>query len=148
MEFFVEGRSNAAKWVNILMPRMIERLNIGRSRRYIQVIFDHIENHKENEVAQESHGICMDFTKMNDTYLIVLRPNRNLNQIGLNLAHEMIHVKQMATGLLRDGDDDISYWRGKQYSGTVPYLDRPWEIQAFSEQELLYRRVVESVICQ
>ena len=142
MEFFVEGRSNSAKWARILLPRMIEGLNIERSRRHVQIIFDKIENNS----AEESHGICMDFTEMNDTYLIVLRPNRSLNAIGLNLAHEMIHVKQMTTGTLKYAPNNNMLWRGVEYGDDVPYLDRPWEIQAFSGQELLYRRAVEAVV--
>lgn len=147
MEFLVEGRSNSAKWARILMPHMIERLKLGRSRRLVQVIFDNIDNTPYGDSNRtEAHGVCLDFTEMNDTYLVVLRPNRNLNQIGLNLAHEMIHVKQMATGLLRNGENNISHWRRQQYGGETSYLDSPWEIQAFSGQELLYRRVVEALI--
>jgi hypothetical protein len=34
-------------------------------------------------------------------------------------------------------------WKGKRYSKKTKYLDMPWEIDAFSKQELLLRRALE-----
>ena len=34
-------------------------------------------------------------------------------------------------------------WLGKMYSKKTPYLDMPWEIEAFSKQELILRRAFE-----
>lgn len=57
------------------------------------------------------------------------------------LAHEMVHVKQIARGLLVHKvvrGKEVSFWRGKNYEKT-PYLQKPWEIQAFARQELMIR---------
>jgi len=57
------------------------------------------------------------------------------------LAHEMVHAKQFATGLLAHkivGGKEVALWRGKRYD-KVPYLRKPWEILAFQRQELMVR---------
>lgn len=57
------------------------------------------------------------------------------------LAHEMIHAKQFATGLLAHKvvrGKEVALWRGKRYD-KVPYLRKPWEILAFQRQELMVR---------
>jgi hypothetical protein len=62
--------------------------------------------------------------------------------MGLTLAHEMIHVQQMARGILKTVKG-INYWRGRKYSKKTKYLDMPWEIGAFSRQEIIFRRSIE-----
>jgi hypothetical protein len=34
-------------------------------------------------------------------------------------------------------------WKGKFYGNDVAYLQQPWEIDAFSKQELIFRRAIE-----
>jgi hypothetical protein len=48
----------------------------------------------------------------------------------------------MAKGILKV-ENGVSYWRGKKYSKKTKYLDMPWEQDAFSKQELIFRRAVE-----
>ena len=61
------------------------------------------------------------------------------------LAHEMVHVKQLLKGVLKvervDGKD-IFYWKGKEHpTEGLLYVDRPWELEAYSQQEVLVRRI-------
>jgi hypothetical protein len=35
-------------------------------------------------------------------------------------------------------------WAGKRYSKNTAYLSMPWEIEAFSKQELILRRAFEA----
>lgn len=35
-------------------------------------------------------------------------------------------------------------WKGKFYPTAHPYLDQPWEIQAFAKQEIVFRRAIET----
>ena len=57
------------------------------------------------------------------------------------LAHEIIHVKQYATGVLQDGDDATCFWKGIPYDlNEVEYKDLPWEIEAFSQELDLYNQ--------
>lgn len=64
------------------------------------------------------------------------------NKLLYTIAHEMVHVKQLARGALRQDEDGQFYWRGKLFSiNNIPYVDRPWEREAYSMQELMVRRL-------
>jgi hypothetical protein len=68
---------------------------------------------------------------------VALDSRLNASQIVLVLAHEMIHVRQMARGKLRY-EGDIPFWCGKDASH-FEYDDRPWEKQAYKEMFDLIR---------
>lgn len=58
------------------------------------------------------------------------------------MAHEMVHVQQLAKGMLvyrMDGDVETAIWRGKDMSN-MHYLARPWELQAMGQSEIIVRR--------
>jgi hypothetical protein len=55
----------------------------------------------------------------------------------------MVHVKQMAKGTLKSTKNGTTIWAGKKYSKKTEYLSMPWEIEAFSRQELILRRAFE-----
>jgi hypothetical protein len=63
------------------------------------------------------------------------------------LCHELVHVKQFATGEMRDlqSDTDIVNWKGKRYNRTkYHYFDLPWEIDAHGREVGLFVRWAES----
>jgi hypothetical protein len=62
--------------------------------------------------------------------------------LGVTLAHELTHVAQFAKGQLKPTAKG-RLWKGKFYKANHPYLDQPWEIQAFSKQEIVFRRAIE-----
>lgn len=76
-----------------------------------------------------------------DSYVVLIKP-KNLKDMGITLAHEMVHVKQLAKGKLKQVNG-VNYWNGKRYRKNHRYLNLPWEVEAFSKQELLFRRVIE-----
>jgi len=56
------------------------------------------------------------------------------------LAHEMVHVKQLAKGEMKDKQVKSKYytsWRGETFSNDILYWDQPWEIEAYGLQESL-----------
>ena len=67
----------------------------------------------------------------------------------INLAHEMVHAKQLITGQLKDhgiqlatsGDIQtlvkVSEWEGETMTN-VPYDDQPWEIEAYALEREVY----------
>jgi len=60
------------------------------------------------------------------------------------VAHEMVHVRQFATGQLKylsKGDK----WRGKVYSTKTPYSRQPWEREAKRLEVSLYSEWVNSI---
>ena len=137
MEYFIESKSNSKskRYVESLLPTLLEQLRLTKSRKMLHIMLD-------KDCA--NHGVTMDLTEMTGCYLVVLRPSGNFTELGMTLAHELVHVKQMASGLLKYGSHGAVYWRGKKYGKKIKYLDSPWEIQAFSRQELLFRRAIES----
>lgn len=73
----------------------------------------------------------------------------------INLAHEMVHAKQLITGELVDhgiqlttaGDTQtlvkVTEWKGQNMTN-VAYDDQPWEIEAYAKERGLYERCIIS----
>lgn len=82
------------------------------------------------------------------TILMSLDSRLPMNQLLLTLAHEMVHVKQIARGqysgkLARNGRL-LSQWCGKTVK--AKYEDRPWEIEAFSRQVGLVEELIDHAV--
>jgi len=134
MEIKVEGSRRNKKFVEALLPSMLRQLKIENCSKALLIrIADECENNQ---------GLTLDLSAATGAYLVVIKPNRNLLQLGLTLAHEMVHVKQLAKGILKQKRSGHT-WVGKMYGRNTPYLDQPWEIEAFSKQELILRRAFE-----
>ena len=132
MEFYVEGTTKSRKYVESLLPSMIEQLKLAKHKKLLHIILD---------PDLEDLGTTVPLKGL-DTYLIVLKPLKDLQALGATLAHELTHVAQFAKGTLQLTPRG-KLWKGKYYGRKVPYLDQPWEIQAFAKQEILFRRAIE-----
>ena len=132
MEFHVDGSPKAKRFVESLLPSMIEQLKLTKSRKLLHVIID---------PELEDLGTTVPLTGL-DTYLVVLRPVKDIATLGATLAHELTHVAQFAKGTLQITPRG-KRWKGKYYGRRVPYLEQPWEIQAFAKQEIIMRRAIE-----
>ena len=132
MEFHVDGSPKAKKFVESLLPSMIEQLKLTKSRKLLHVIID---------PELEDLGTTVPLKGL-DTYLVVLRPVKDIAALGATLAHELTHVAQFAKGTLQITPRG-KRWKGKYYGPNVAYLQQPWEIDAFSKQELIFRRAIE-----
>ena len=80
-------------------------------------------------------GECVDEdgTKNPRWFTIGLK-NQNIEEMIKVLGHEMVHVKQLAKGILKNKQNGVNIWAGKRYTNKIAYLDMPWEIEAFSKQ--------------
>jgi hypothetical protein len=132
MEFHVEGSTKTKRFVECLLPSMLEQLKLTKSKKLLHVIID---------PDLEDLGTTVPLKGM-DTYLVVLRPVKDIAVLGATLAHELTHVAQFAKGTLQMTPRG-KRWKGKYYGRNVPYLDQPWEIQAFAKQEIIMRRAIE-----
>ena len=135
MEVKVEGSRRNKKFVEALLPSMLSQLKLENSRKALLV--------RIADECEDNSGVTLDLTEITGCYLVVIKPHRYLKEIGMTLAHELVHVKQMAKGVLKNGPRGSNYWAGKRYGKNTKYLDRPWEIEAFSKQELILRRAIE-----
>jgi hypothetical protein len=144
MEFDVKGSVKNRRFAAALMPSMIRQLKLESSTAAVCVIID--DGFDSNEGTTVNMGI-----EGIDCFLVVIKP-QNLRgsrftlghkELAITLAHEMVHVKQMAKGQLKSASRGAQIWMGKRYPASTPYLDRPWEVEAFSRQELIMRRAIE-----
>jgi hypothetical protein len=132
MEFHVDGRGQTKKFVESLLPSMLEQLKLTTSKKFLHIILDR---------DLEELGTTMPLNGL-DTYLVVIKPVTDRAALGATLAHELTHVAQFAKGTLQVTPRG-KLWKGKYYGRRVPYLDQPWEIQAFAKQEIIMRRAIE-----
>jgi len=132
MEFYVEGGTKTKRFIEAVLPSMLTQLGLDNSRKLLMVKMDR---------DLKDHGTTMPLAGI-DTFLVVLKPNRNLLNLGVTLAHELVHVRQMAKGILKVTPRGKK-WRGKFYSRSTPYLDQPWEQEAFARQEIVFRRAID-----
>jgi hypothetical protein len=135
MEIEVEGSARSKKFVEAMLPSMVRQLGLEKSRKALLI-------RVANECEGDTEGMTIDLSKWTGAYLVIIKPKRNLVQLGLTLAHEMVHVKQLAKGLLKQKRSGHT-WMGKMYGKKTPYLQMPWEIEAYSKQELILRRAFE-----
>jgi hypothetical protein len=141
VEYLVEAENeHARKFIDSLMPSMIEQLGLSRSRRAVLVkVTDDIE--------EGMQGATLDI-KIADCYLVLIKqPKRvtkaSLLDMGTTLAHEMVHVRQLAKGLMKFLPNQSRIWMGKRYTKKTHYLDQPWELDAFARQEIVFRKAIE-----
>lgn len=135
MEFKVEAGKRTKKFIEALMPSIIQQLKLETSTK--AVVIRVADECGTNQGATINLGVSLG-------YVIIIKPTRSLKDLGLTLAHEMVHVKQMAKGTLKTRKTGSYIWAGKRFSKKTAYLSMPWEIEAFSKQELIFRRALEA----
>jgi hypothetical protein len=132
MEYHIEASGKTRQYIESVLPSMLTQLGLDRSRRLLVIKID-------SDLTEL--GTTVPLTGI-DTFLVVLKPTKNWMNLGVTLAHELTHVAQFAKGLLKPTAKGRT-WKGKFYKADHPYLDQPWEIQAFARQEIVFRRAIE-----
>lgn len=134
MEFKVEARSvKKRKFIEAILPSIIAQLGLTNSRKAVLIRL---------ERDCEGMGVTVPVDCI-DSYVVVIRATMCLKELGLTLAHEMVHVRQMAKGILRSVKGTY-YWAGKRYTKRTKYLEQPWERDAFARQEIVFRTAIDS----
>lgn len=71
----------------------------------------------------------------------------SLATLLITIAHEMVHVKQIAKGQYRgkfaDNGKVLSCWRGKPVKAA--YRKRPWEVEAYKRQTILVEMMIANI---
>jgi hypothetical protein len=96
---------------------------------------------KKNLIAEEgARGMA---SKLPDNTLVVILDSRlDIEKMVETLAHEMVHIKQLASGKLQwkyIRGKETPFWLGKKV--VASYYNRPWEIQAWSQQMVLANKL-------
>jgi hypothetical protein len=132
MEYHIDAGPKTGRYIESVLPSMLSQLGLDRSRRLLVIKVD---------PDLDEQGTTIPLMGIN-TMLVVLKPTRNWINLGVTLAHELTHVAQFAKGYLKPTAKG-TMWKGKLYKRNHPYLDQPWEIQAFARQEIIFRRAIE-----
>jgi len=140
MENALEGPAKAREFLSSLMPSMINQLGLTRSRRALLVKIT-------PDVPDGMEGATM-YIEVADCYLVLIKQPSRLTKSALinmatTLAHEMVHVRQLAKGQLKYLPREAKLWMGRRYTKKTRYLDQPWEQDAFARQEIIVRRAIE-----
>lgn len=140
MEVSVIGRSSTKlKIVATQVYWTIEDLGLTNSKLKLELI--------AQPGLRKTHGANGLSGRQEDVLGFAIDTHLPIPQIYETVAHEMIHIKQMAKGKLRyemKGKKEKVIWCGKDMSD-MPYYDRPWEIEAFGKQAILSRRFNEAL---
>lgn len=134
MEWLMTGRWTPTKqFLTDLMPHIGRQLNIDG---LAGSVFVRVER------GMDDPGVTVTLPGKN-SWLIVLRSGRP-DDMAVSLCHELVHVRQLVRGTLKRVGKQWQ-WCGKRWNDRTPYLEQPWEIMAFREQDLLFRRAVEKL---
>lgn len=142
MEYAIEASNQQIKLLyESIMPSLIGQLGLTNSRKAVLV---KVTNDTPNEFLGST--LNLEFA---DCMLVLIRPPKKITKtalldMGLTLTHEMIHVRQLAKGIMKFLPNEARIWRGKKYTKKTKYLDQPWEIDAFAKQEIIFRRAIEN----
>lgn len=134
MKFAVKSRSKKSKiMIEALLPSIIKQLKLTKSKKFLLVEVN-------KDVGEDNDGCTVPLPAI-DSIVVTIKP-APLHLMGITLAHEMVHVKQLARGILK-AENGVKYWRGKRYTKRIKYMSCPWELEAFAKQEILFRRAIE-----
>lgn len=137
MEFLVQSADEKhVTFLNAIIPSLLKQLGLSNNKKFLTVIID--------DDLGTSEGITVPFDLESDDvdgFFVALAP-ACLYALGVALAHELVHVRQYARGFLKQLECGSYSWCGKKYGNDTDYLDLPWEIDAFSRQEILFRRAI------
>jgi hypothetical protein len=135
MEFLVSASNRKyRKLITFMLPSLIAQLGLKNSKSVLYVTV-------EGERDGDDMGSTVDMGPMG-SYVIVIKP-MPLARMALTLAHEMVHVSQMARGMLKTTKSGARIWCGKKFPKNTKYLNQPWELHAFARQEIIMRRALE-----
>lgn len=141
MEYLVEASNpTTSQFLNSLMPSMINQLGLNHSRRAVLIKVT-------NEIEKDMQGATLNI-EIADCYLVLIKKPKRLTKVsllemGTTLAHEMVHVRQLAKGQMKFLPNQARIWMGQRYSKKTHYLDQPWELDAFARQEIVFRKAIE-----
>ena len=142
MEYDVDADNpKIKKFLDSLMPSFITQLGLVNSKRAVLVKVT-------KDLDDDFQGATMNIEVADCMMVLIKSPKRvtpiSIMEMATTLAHEMVHVKQLAKGQMRFLPNEARIWKGKRYTKKTKYLDMPWELDAFSKQEILLRRAIDT----
>lgn len=136
MKIIAYSRSkNKEKFIKAAAKFYIKLLNLQQSRYTV-----YIATRPHLKKTDGARGIAAKVDKKE--IVIGIDSSLPIAQTLLTLAHEMVHVKQIARGQYKSeiakNGRVLRYWCGKKV--VADYFDRPWEIEAFKREGILLEK--------
>jgi hypothetical protein len=141
MEVVLTGRDTLrARMVLFQVNWLIKALNLSNYKSTLEVI-------PKRGLNQKTGGVGL--SGRNGTRIGFAYDTKLKDDLFRTVSHEMIHIKQLLKGQLRyemDGNEEVVFWRGKRFdTSKCAYIDRPWEREAYSKQEILTHQFCDFV---
>ncbi len=134
MQYEITTRKSVKKnALTNLMAWLVADLKLTNAKAFVQVILTEDKN-ALGQVSQIAPGY----------FVVTLGKRLSLEKTLQTMCHEMVHVKQYVKGKLRNCPDTGDFiWCNMHFPRKTDYYQQPWEIQAFSQEILLFRRATE-----
>lgn len=99
---------------------------------------------KKLEDSQDGYCDIVDYDGWNRPreFDVYVQKNVSIRYMLMTLAHECVHVKQYASGELKEGHH---LWRYQIVPPDINYWESPWEIEAFGRERGLYTMYCEKI---
>lgn len=103
-----------------------------------------IKVRKKLEDSQDGYCDIVDYDGWNRPreFDVYVQKNVSVRYMLMTLAHECVHVKQYASGELKEGHN---LWRYQIVPPDINYWESPWEIEAFGRERGLYTMYCEKI---
>lgn len=142
MEYKIEASKIVSRVIESVIQSIFDQCKLTKSKSAILIKVT-------SDMPSDSDGL-VSYIEEADCYLVLVKSPKSFTTANMKnmltiLAHEMVHVKQYALGIMKITPSGHTIWNGKTYRKNINYLQSPWEIDAFSRQELITRRALESV---
>ncbi len=129
-----KGKGRKHNMVMVLGARFFADMLMTKSQQKgvkVTIVID------PDKLPRNTLGVVYERDGTTKPYMVIIKSEMNFTTKLSTLAHEMVHVAQYATGRLRSYyDQDVKHvvW-GTSHMGAwkeIPYMKRPWEIEAFT----------------
>ena len=140
IDFLYNGRRTGKKLVAEAAIRFFHKdlkLECSRWKMVVSFTRDIAERGHRGSVCAVTPGLI----------LMEVDPTLDQEQLVHTVAHEMVHVKQYATGRMRNEQRRgrvVTYWNGRACR-VKNYFDQPWELQAFRNERVLANRFAQFI---
>ena len=133
MDYEVIAAPDTVRFVDEVLPSIMRNLGLERFSKSVLIT---------TRKDVEAKGVTIDLPQIN-AFFVVIKSGMSADEFTCTLAHEMVHVKQFVSGILKLLPNGKFSWNGKTFKANTPYLDRPWEAQAFAKQNMLMMRAIQ-----
>lgn len=136
--------------INYVLRKQIRHATFFFGKRLMpKHILDELHLHIKYTRLRQIDGICEDVDDYDPAryFKITLTPRRDKVEVFSTLAHEMVHVRQMAKNTLvsHQTNDNVMIWKRKHYDESIiDHMDLPWEVEAYGLEHVLFNEYVDT----